>query len=209
MKILNLFAGIGGNRTLWGDKHYITAIESNEKIATIYQRRFPNDHVFVTDAYEFLEDTYMDYDFIWASPPCPSHSRMMIFQKEKSLPDMRLYSIIAFLHSWFKGKYVVENVIPYYPPLIKPSVILERHALWSNFLIPKKEFKISRKEYCKSMTKEDLSDLHQIPLEIIPYANYFKGHDDMRQILRNCVHYKVGKYILDQVKNKQKQTKLI
>jgi DNA (cytosine-5)-methyltransferase 1 len=29
MRILNLYAGIGGNRKLWGDDHEITAVELN------------------------------------------------------------------------------------------------------------------------------------------------------------------------------------
>ena len=29
MKILNLYAGIGGNRKLWGDENEVTAIENN------------------------------------------------------------------------------------------------------------------------------------------------------------------------------------
>ena len=33
MKILNLYAGIGGNRLLWGNDHDITAIEYNLEIA--------------------------------------------------------------------------------------------------------------------------------------------------------------------------------
>ena len=35
MKILNLYAGIGGNRKLWGDEHEITAVELNSKCPTI------------------------------------------------------------------------------------------------------------------------------------------------------------------------------
>lgn len=35
MKILNLYAGIGGNRKLWGDDHEITAVEIESKIASI------------------------------------------------------------------------------------------------------------------------------------------------------------------------------
>ena len=31
---------------------------------------------------------------------------------------MKLYEEIIFLDNYFKGKYVVENVIPYYEPLI-------------------------------------------------------------------------------------------
>lgn len=36
MNILNLYAGIGGNRKLWGNNHNITAVEINPDIAEIY-----------------------------------------------------------------------------------------------------------------------------------------------------------------------------
>lgn len=45
MKILNLYAGIGGNRKLWGDEHEIVAVENEPAIAKIYQDFFPNDKV--------------------------------------------------------------------------------------------------------------------------------------------------------------------
>ena len=77
MKILNLFAGIGGNRTLWGDKHHITAVEYDPKIAEIYSKRFPKDEVIVGDAYEYFLQYFDKFDFIWASPPCTSHSRLV------------------------------------------------------------------------------------------------------------------------------------
>ena len=54
MKILNLYAGIGGNRKLWGEEHEITAIENVQEIADIYQEFFPNDRVIVTDAHDYL-----------------------------------------------------------------------------------------------------------------------------------------------------------
>lgn len=31
MKILNLYAGIGGNRKLWGDDHEVTVVENISK----------------------------------------------------------------------------------------------------------------------------------------------------------------------------------
>ena len=43
MRILNLYAGIGGNRKLWGDEHEVTAVEYDSEIAGIYQDFFPND----------------------------------------------------------------------------------------------------------------------------------------------------------------------
>ena len=42
MEILNLYAGIGGNRKLWGDDHEITAVEYKQEIADIYKDFFPN-----------------------------------------------------------------------------------------------------------------------------------------------------------------------
>lgn len=50
MKILNLYAGIGGNRKLWGNEHDITAVEMNESSAKIYQELFPKDKVIVGNA---------------------------------------------------------------------------------------------------------------------------------------------------------------
>jgi len=226
MKILNLFAGIGGNRTLWGDEHYITTIENNEDVAKIYRRRFPNDHVFVTDAYDFLEDTYDQYDFIWASPPCQSHTKLkQMPNHDKILPDLRLYSIIIFLKTWFKGKWVVENVVPYYDALIKPSIILGRHPFWTNFYIKPKKFSIPE-EYRKDvynrtdptkqrlkyteLSNEILCKLHHIDWDLIKDFNPkdWKGHDCKRQIMRNCVLPELGKYILDQVGNKVNQQTL-
>ena len=103
MKILNLYAGIGGNRKLWGDEHEITAVEYDENIAQIYQDIFPNDNVVVADAHEYLRLNYQDYDFIWSSPPCPSHSRIrqnvgvLHLNYEALFPDLKLYQEIIFL----------------------------------------------------------------------------------------------------------------
>ena len=47
MKILNLYAGIGGNRKMRGENNQITAIEDNEEIANIYRQYFPSDTVIV------------------------------------------------------------------------------------------------------------------------------------------------------------------
>ena len=139
MKILNLYAGIGGNRKLWGDEDEVTAVELNPDIAKIYQELFPNDKVIVGDAHKYLLEHYKEFDFIWSSPPCPSHSRMRLLCHEQEgkttpFPDMKLYEEIIFLQHWFKGKFVVENVISYYDPLIKPFKV-GNHYYWSNFHI--------------------------------------------------------------------------
>jgi len=109
MKILNLYSGIGGNRHLWGDEHEITAVEIDKNISSIYQEKFPHDKIVNTDAHSYLLYHYEEYDFIWSSPPCPSHSRICYSQKEKKFADMSLYEEIILLQSWFKGKYVVDQ----------------------------------------------------------------------------------------------------
>ena len=142
MKILNLYAGIGGNRELWGDKHEITAVEYKQDIANKYQSLFPNDKVIVEDAHQYLLEHYKNFDFIWSSPPCPTHSTTNYFtqviRKKPVYPDMNLYKEIIFLTHFYKGKFCVENVKSYYDPLIKPQHI-GRHYLWANFIIPKIE----------------------------------------------------------------------
>ena len=123
MKVLNLYAGIGGNRKLWKDVE-VTAVEINPKIAEIYQKHFPQDKVVVADAHQYLLNHYNEFDFIWSSPPCPTHSKINFLFKGRfpvKYPDMRLYQEIILLQNWFEGKWVVENVISYYDPLIIPQ----------------------------------------------------------------------------------------
>ena len=156
IKILNLYSGIGGNRKLWtpkGNEHEITAIEINPEIAKIYQDFFPNDKVVVTDAHQYLLKHYKEFDFIWSSPPCPSHgvSRFWSSKAENSklnypkpiYPDMALYQEIIFLKHFFKGKWIVENVVSYYEPLIRPYEY-KSHFYWTNFIISGSE-KVNRK----------------------------------------------------------------
>ena len=140
MKVLNLYAGIGGNRALWGDEHQITAVEYDKKIADKYAILYPNDIVIVADAHQYLLDNYERFDFIWTSPPCQTHSRANYFINyitNSRYPKMELWQEIIFLKTFFKGKYCVENVISYYEHFIPPTAELGRHYLWANFVIPK------------------------------------------------------------------------
>lgn len=201
-KVLNLYAGIGGNRKLWEDVE-VTAIELNPDIAKIYQDFFPDDKVIVTDAHQYLLDHYDDgWDFIWLSPPCPTHSKIRNVagvgsrQEKPIYPDMRLYEEIIFLqqifHSSgceFTGKYCVENVVSYYEPLIKPQ-LSGRHYLWANFIIGDADVgKVP--EMIRSSAKR-LSKFYGF--DISKYG--FKPMDE-RRCLRNCIHPELGKYIFD------------
>ena len=104
MKILNLYACLGGNRYKWGNNHDITAVEWDEELARLYQQRFPKDKVIVADAHQYLLEHYKEFDFIWSSPPCPTHSRARYWgfgknEKKPIYPDMKLYQEIIFLQS--------------------------------------------------------------------------------------------------------------
>ncbi len=193
MKILNLYAGIGGNRKNWYDSHEVTAIESNPKIGQIYQDYFPNDTLLYTDAHQYLLDHFAEVDFIWSSPPCQSHSsfRHNICVRyrgtEPVYPDMTLYQEILFLKHHFKGKWVVENVKPYYTPLIAPDFTLQRHLFWSNVDVPLKDFP---KDNIRTAQIPDLEKKYGYDLSSYQLPN-------KRQVLRNCVEPEIGKYILD------------
>jgi len=196
MKILNLYAGIGGNRKLWGEEHEITAVENNPHIAAIYKDLFPKDKVIIGDAHEYLRLHYKEFDFIWSSPPCPTHSRMCFSfgNRERKYPSMILYEEIIFLTHWFKGKWVVENVRSYYEPLIEPQ---ERgnHYFWSNF-------KIGNFDEIRPKVRNDVGQTFAVKAKLwgieIKDFHGFKG--DKRTLINNCVINKLGLHILNQIK---------
>ena len=197
MKILNLYAGIGGNRRLWGDDHQITAVENDPDIAKIYQDFFPNDKVIVADAHQYLLDHYKEFDFIWSSPPCPTHSRfnhLSNVQEGKKIkyPDMELWQEIIFLKHWFKGKWVVENVISYYEPFLQPTES-GSHYFWTNFIFtptPNIKRGIKRKD------EEDFLREQQMGISLDGYK--FKTKRDRRKLINNCVEPETGLHIFQE-----------
>jgi len=199
MKILNLYAGIGGNRKLWGVEHEVTAVENNPEIAKIYQDFFPNDKIVVGDAHKYLLDHYNEFDFIWSSPPCPSHSKVRKATEHQNppiFPDMGLYEEILFLQGYFKGKWVVENVIAWYEPLIKPQEI-GKHYYWANFQIPK--IKVKSRRHGDGVTA--LQERKGIDLS--KYKGVYK-----EKILRNCVEAEEGLHIFNAAFMKVQKTLL-
>jgi len=209
MKILNLYAGIGGNRKLWGNEHEVTAVEIDERIAAVYKDFFPADTLIIGNAKEYLLKHFQEFDFIWASPPCPTHSRMRNLWKGDGkgipgkitgssfkLPDMDLYSIIIFLKHFFKGDWVVENVISYYDPLISPQTI-DNHYFWSSGMLQDLKGRRSREIRNQDLDKGiaygfNLSE-YDFPLRL------------KRKMLNNCVMPGTGKAVLESfTKTKQK-----
>lgn len=189
MKVLNLYAGIGGNRKLWEDVE-VTAVELNPEIAAIYKDFFPDDDVIVTDAHQYLLEHYSEFDFIWASPPCPTHSRFNLPLKKKRYPDMKLYQEIIFLTWFFKGKFVIENVISYYDPLIIPYKI-DGHYFWSNFRIPQNtKIRDLQSKSIDQLAKELKYDIEYLKVKLI-------DNDKVNLSLRNCVYPDTGEFILN------------
>lgn len=212
-KILNLYACLGGNRYKWNEVKEdieVTAVEWDEELARLYQERFPNDKVIVADAHQYLLDHYKEFDFIWSSPPCPTHSRMNYTFKNRDnfkiqFPDMKLYQEVIFLSNFFNGKYVVENVIPYYDLLI-PAKKRDRHLYWTNFNLPNNLSKrIAPNMNCnKNITKkvsEEFIDFHLIK----DFIKEYKGKQDKGKIARNLVDYEAGKTIFETLLGIEKQ----
>jgi len=190
--VLNLYSGIGGNRKLWENVE-VTAVEYDPSISAIYKDYFPDDTMIIGDAHQYLLDHYKEYDFIWASPPCPTHSRIRemgvkIGLHEPLYPDMKLYQEVIFLDNFFDGKYCVENVKPYYDPLIKPSAKLGRHIFWSNFHITPKRF------------SGEAQPIIHVNASLPRYGFSIEGYKVNQRrdkIMRNLVNPEIGKHVLE------------
>ena len=203
IKILNLYACLGGNRYKWdevaeeaGVKLEVTAVEWDEELARLYQERFPNDTVIVADAHQYLLDHYKEFDFIWSSPPCPSHSRARYWSSKGGkyaveYPDLSLYQEILFLkHFALPGQgWIIENVIPYYEPLID-SQQRGSHLYWSNFKLP--NFECRKVKICQGTGEvNNLSEFHDYDFR------KYKGEQRLNKIARNLVDYEAGRTILE------------
>lgn len=210
MKILNLYACLGGNRYKWNEVKSdidVTAVELDPEAARLYQDRFPNDKVIVADAHQYLLDHYKEFDFIWSSPPCPTHSRARFARRESTSPEypnMMLYQEVIFLQNWFDGKYCVENVIPYYEPLI-PAKKIGRHLYWSNFVLPND---LGERKHAIMESKDEVNkwcEFHEYDFR------KYKGEQSIQKMARNLVDYEAGKTILETalgIINKSKTTQL-
>lgn len=204
IKVLNLYAGIGGNRKLWENVE-VTAVENNKDIANIYSKYFPQDKVIVGDAHQYLLEHFREFDFIWSSPPCPSHSKARYLASKGGdylpiYPSFDLWQEIIFLQKFCDVPWVVENVKTYYDPIIKPTVTLSKHYIWSNFRIPVKRFPSKRYHFnaVEELQAEkgfDLSgiDAHGIRKDVL---------------LKNCVKPELGLYVFNCAFKKKQSTLL-
>ena len=195
-RILNLYACLGGNRYKWdevSDNIEITAVELDPALAELYQMRFPSDTVLIADAHQYLLNNYMNFDFIWSSPPCPSHSRARFARRnttKSAYPDMSLYQEIIFLSHWFPGKYVVENVIPYYKPLI-PARQRGRHLFWTNFNLPANLNERPSPAMASNGELAAWCAFHEFDFY------QYKGKQRVDKIARNMVDFEAGRTIFE------------
>ena len=176
----------------------------------MYKDFFPDDEVIIADAHQYLLEHFHEYDFIWSSPPCPSHSSVRfiaMYSKEGKLrqkpvyPDMKLYEEILLLENYFRGRYVVENVISFYDPLIPPQR-LGGHYFWLNFFVPDTYTEPTRQHYgsIEQLQQRKGFDLSEYPLT----------KHAQRLALRNCVEPELGKWIFDYAVNPiKKQVELV
>ena len=210
IKVLNLYAGIGGNRKLWENVE-VTAVENNPEIAKIYQDFFPNDKVIIADAHQYLLEHYKEFDFIWSSPPCPTHSIMRwkfvnanMTKKSKvnlqpKYADMTLYQeIILLMKHKHNVKWIIENVVSYYEPLIKPQKI-GRHYYWSNFII--NDLKLPADKINQSRI-EEIAKIKGIRTDF-----KIKSVSKLK-VIRNCVNSKAGLHIFNCAFKKQQSNLL-
>lgn len=215
MKILNLFAGLGGNRRTWSS-HEITAVDFNPKIVNIYKKLYPNDLIIEKDVFDYLQEIdLLEYDFIWSSPPCQSHSHMQVFTKNGRKAKLPMINQVLGLALWLKkyypGPFVVENVVPWYG-ILKTNklftVVIDRHLFYSNFKILPKSFDKGNNRHgsiggIMRESREYLMNKHHLPNWILEDLS---GVHDKDQIIRNCVDSKIGDYVL---KQSQRLVKLV
>jgi len=213
-KVLNLYSCLGGNRFKWDEvakdaniELEVTAVELDEEAARLYQERFPNDIVIVADAHQYLLDYYKEFDFIWSSPPCPTHSKVRISQKNRKTfkneyPDLKLYEEILLLKHQYNGKYCVENVIPYYEPLI-PAQKRGRHLYWTNFTLPNNIDREEGKGIVGGTIKGEVNLLCKF--HDYDFRKY-KGEQRVDKMARNLVDYEAGKTILETALNIYKKS---
>ena len=105
---------------------------------------------------------------------------------------MKLYQEIILLKTLFKGKWIVENVKPYYKPLISPTFQIGRHLFWSSDFIFALGFEENLVDIWESVKKMEMAYGYDL-------SEYKLDTKLKRKILRNCVKPEIGKYIFEQI----------
>ena len=73
IKVLNLYAGLGGNvLKLDRNKYAVTSVEMESNIIEAYKLNNPHDTIIQGDAMEYLKKHRNEFSIVWASPPVKS-----------------------------------------------------------------------------------------------------------------------------------------
>ena len=106
---------------------------------------------------------------------------------------MKLYEEVIFLQHYYKGKFCIENVIPFYEPLV-PAHKRHRHLYWTNFNLPNK---LSERK------NPDLARTRNVVKQLSKFHDYdfskYKGKQSVRKMARNLVDYEAGRTIFETV----------
>jgi DNA (cytosine-5)-methyltransferase 1 len=116
---------------------------------------------------------------------------------------MKLYEEIIFLDNFFEGKYVVENVIPFYEPLI-PSQKRGRHLYWTNFKLPQD---VGERIEGKGLISTGINEVAQLSKFHDYDFRKYKGTQTVQKMARNLVDYEVGKSIFETALGIMKKSK--
>ncbi len=216
LRILDLFCGVGG--VARGFQKYLLengiefeyyAVDINDAILLAHRILNPHSVTLKRDAYSFTDHELRSYDFIWASPPCESHSRLMwIYNKNQpekwEPPDKKLWQLIERLYR-LGIPFVVENVRPYYRPPMRPTSYVCRHALWSNLSIPPFDYSRINIDFFEHI-KDDVHklveyhELNGVAERIIKtIGGVRKARDALRDMVHHRVSYEIAKRVIPQI----------
>ncbi len=202
VRLFNGCPGFGANTHLLDGKYEVTHVEMFQKIADVNKELHPGHTVIVGDSYDYFQANHDKFDMAWFSPNCQTHTRMVKATRHNvnRIPDMTgLYGLIIFLTHFYSGPWVVENVVPFYKPLIEPTLRVGRHLFWSNKMLFGIEDVPRPKNFINNANIAGADAMKEwLGLDFEGYV-YYKGNHCPAQTLRNCVHPKIGKQIIEQL----------
>lgn len=109
--------------------------------------------------------------------------------------DLKLYEEIIFLRTYGQAQWVVENVVPYYTPLIAPTNRIGRHLFWANFTFTAQDVERPRR-FIASRSQATAQELKEWLGLSYEGTLYYGNNHCPAQVLRNCVHPEIGRQIL-------------